>query len=582
MVAMALVLAIILVQDIRKKSKGRFIYFHDSLQVVGKFLFLLGFYFLFVYDFIKLAHNNQKIQHTSKITSISTFVLVIPVVLISACRWRRWRNRCHISGNGPRNVILVEATDEFQDFTSCTAKAIAVGVTQIILLTYYIFAVAEDVKINFPTKTVDDDKWFFVAYILASVLQASYAVGVNDVFGNMYLQTYFWLEAFFTLNGRRSILQPVYVGPEMTEKELKDYDFDDNMKVPKIAILSRFFVSMVVNMFGDTFITIVLPLHLSLSDGPTDFVLNATAAYFISELDDLSESVKFWLSVEQPKTKKSNNRQKKEKGFEHEILYKNDKMGIEIRKYSGYNYVEYDSFPGMKIAMTGKTPLDKSHIITQAKVVGNNDELFEIINIKQPIEYCCDDDNDDNDGGGGEITSEHVVRVTKKKIIAVAKLSNPRFDCTIFNPCAGMSEILSHANRELRDVLKLRGFEVFVTPLLSSEGELVVFAKYNNAPSSSDNSGEVWIYLDDDDKEVKKLLLLSTTIGDTDTDDDTDDDDDDDSPSSSKKTIECTSYDKGNCKDENAAADIELDNTPLVLTREVASPDDGSMDANMI
>ena len=38
------------------------------------------------------------------------------------------------------------------------------------------------------------------------------------------------------------------------------------------------------------FIILLLPLHLAQSDAAMDFVLNAVAAYFISELDNLDES----------------------------------------------------------------------------------------------------------------------------------------------------------------------------------------------------------------------------------------------------------------------------------------------------
>ena len=144
----------------------------------------------------------------------------------------------------------------------------------------------------------------------------------------------------------------------------------------------------------------------------------------------------------------------------------------------------------MKIAMAGKKPLPKSHIITQAKV--GNSEFFEMTNIKQPIQ--CNFKKPDKN-----------VKETKENIVAVAKLSNPLFDCTIFSPGAGISEILSHANRELRDALTYRGFNI-VTP--ESEGGIAVFAKYN-ALSSDDNApnGEVWLYLDRDDVKVQQLLL---------------------------------------------------------------------------
>ena len=80
-------------------------------------------------------------------------------------------------------MILVEATNVYENFTGMTMKAVLVGVTQIVLLAVHIFAVAENISRNMSTAVVHG-KRIFTACIIASVMQASYAVGVSDMFQN--------------------------------------------------------------------------------------------------------------------------------------------------------------------------------------------------------------------------------------------------------------------------------------------------------------------------------------------------------------------------------------------------------------
>ena len=226
----------------------------------------------------------------------------------------------------------------------------------------------------------------------------------------------------------------------------------------------------------------MMPLFLSFVDSPTDFVLNATAAFFICELDNI-DSISLWFSYKDPTSKSSI--YYNEEGFGYNVLHKEDDLGFEIRQYSVHNYVEYDSFPGMKVAMAGKKTLKGSHIITQAKV--GNDKLCDIFSIKQPIEISNDLDN---------------VKETKKMVVAVAKLSNPLYNYSIFNMHCSKQEMISHGHKELKDALTLSHFQLST---LMSEEEIVVFVKYNG--TSSDDA-EVWVYLDNDNEQVMKLLKV--------------------------------------------------------------------------
>ena len=221
----------------------------------------------------------------------------------------------------------------YEDFTGLTMKVVLVGVTQTILIVIYVFAVAQNIRQHL-SKTVIHDELFFPGYIIASVLKASYSVGVRDTFQSIHSQTFFWLE-IFALNGRRSITESICIFPNMTETELECHDCDDSTMVAKISILIRFLLAILVKMYGELFVTIVLPFHLSLSRDPITFVLCSTAAYFIFQLDTYDENVKFWLSVGNPTTRSS--KSGNENGFEHTILQEDDDSGVEIRQYPSYH-----------------------------------------------------------------------------------------------------------------------------------------------------------------------------------------------------------------------------------------------------
>jgi hypothetical protein len=343
----------------------------------------------------------------------------------------------------------------------------------------------------------------------------------------------------------------------------------DNIKMPKIAVLTRLLLSFTVNMVGAAVVTAILPLHLAFAESPTDFVLNATAIYFICELDNLGETVKFWLNAERrgtPSIKADSSR------FEPKILSKEDDMGIEIRQNQRYNHVEFDRHSAMKIVMKWKTPLQNSYRITQAKV--DNSQKFHITNIKQPVEESIQ--HADDDGNIPVLANHYAMCKTKKQVVAVANLAHPKFDCTIFNPTATMSEILYHANLELQNELKSRRFSSVVGSGSSPEGEqLVVFAKYNNCtPSGSGCAGEVWIYLDDDDKVVKKLFASSANAADSSADDDNESDEVNDN----RKTE--GNYSQGNfCSSSrlNNTIDLKLDITKKIPDED--DDDDNKMDA---
>jgi hypothetical protein len=330
-------------------------------------------------------------------------------------------------------------------------------------------------------------------------------------------------------------------------------------------------------MGGAVFITAILPLHLSLSVSPTDFVLKATAIYFIFELDDLDKMVMFWLQVEPPRTPASIKIDSRSR-FEPKILSEEDDMGIEIRHYPRYSHAEFDTFSTMKIVMKERKPLQKSHTITQAKV--NNSQKIQIVSIKQPVEELMATQSADDDVAAAVSYNHPAMWETNEQVVAVANLAHRNFDCTLFNPTASISKNLCHANLELQNELQNQGFDSVVdsgpsssssfsgslSPSPSAEGEqVVVFVKYNNSnsPSGSGCGGEVWIYLDNDDMQLQKLLASSATAAaaasDNSIDDDAqsvddhdnDDDQNDHNDDSYEKTV-VTDNIVNNCRERNS------------------------------
>jgi hypothetical protein len=121
-----------------------------------------------------------------------------------------------------------------------TIKVVAVGLTQLLSLLIYFSAVTDTIEEQLLDKMFP--KALYPAYILSSVLQTCYAVGVKDIFVNTYSQTHFWLEVF-TLNGREAMTRPVYVFPNTMQNELNNHS-NIIMKVPKIALLIRMMLSI--------------------------------------------------------------------------------------------------------------------------------------------------------------------------------------------------------------------------------------------------------------------------------------------------------------------------------------------------
>jgi hypothetical protein len=342
------------------------------------------------------------------------------------------------------------------------------------------------------------------------------AAGLHDVFNLVSQQIYFYLDAIVSSGRADSCSRFVYVSPKMTEKEfISNCDGDENTKISQIAIIIRATVSFFINVFGELYITIVPPLHFSLTRDPISFVINFQAAYFIIGINTLSERVEFWISTKRPNGSSddiidishssidiksgaglfsSGNYNR----FRYNILHTNEKLGIEFREYPSYNYVDFDSPQTMKMVMTDNKPLEQSHVITHSNVkVRDDKQLFQIVSIKQPIQPF----EQYNEDKKNEIGDEAVVKATKRQVVAIARPSNPLFDCSYFSPIATAVDILSYAEKELRvalqsyDVATLKPEEEEKEDGDEDKAQEIVFVNCNTLSGFDLKFGEVWIYL---------------------------------------------------------------------------------------
>lgn len=259
-----------LVWDRRRKKSKRFLYLHDSILFVSRFLILFGTH-QFVFCGIEWTSGTTPMGMAS--SPVATVCLVIPLATYTIWSWKNERklsNNIVVSdGNGPSSdstnnssIIILQAKDIFQDFlNTTTASASATSVAQIMLLVIYSAGVAESIKDRYPTAfatpTISE---IYPALLVSCIITSAYSVGVGDVFGRFHSVVYFWLDAIsFVQKVTHSKFIYVSSTEDMIEKKLKQSYDPDKMKILKGSIYVRATISIIVNMFGQFFITIALP-----------------------------------------------------------------------------------------------------------------------------------------------------------------------------------------------------------------------------------------------------------------------------------------------------------------------------------
>ena len=155
-----------------------------------------------------------------------------------------------------------EAVDVYQDFKTPFPRMFLTFVAQASLLCIYIWTVSNEDRPDFSKL------YAFLYYGLGALVQVVY----NKSKGReRYEYDLYWLEC-----GLR--FKDLFDGSVFSEKILAFH------------LYLRVFFSFSIDLPARDLIILLLPLNLAQSDSPMDFVLNAVAAYFITELDDLGDS----------------------------------------------------------------------------------------------------------------------------------------------------------------------------------------------------------------------------------------------------------------------------------------------------
>ena len=429
---------------------------HETIVFVSKlFLMLAIYFFLALYP---MKYNLRGVY-------VSILACSLALVGYNVIVWYITKLPCM----NKKTTIQLQAADIFQDFAhTSTVVAVSSGIVQSILLLLFMSSILKtfhnsylntfkitnqtsitDSPIDSPNLHYTEYQMANQYYLLASLLHATYAVGMNDIFSAVHSYFDFWLDTYYYWyhNNFYSTFSSWFwfgTGQNTGKKNLicsSDESSSSSSSSPSssrsisfFALAIRSLFGLFLNVFGQVFITLLLPLRLAFSKNAFDFVLNATAALFIVQLVYLPNIEYFTLSTStslQPREEEAaaaatdNDddtanagmtppayKHKKMISIAHHgrrglargrrgmmddtadgiaaIPYRYSKFildrnstkmnniaGIEFREYPKYKYIEYDQPQAMKDVMKrhrnrGYTPLDGfSHSITSAKLLSS-------------------------------------------------------------------------------------------------------------------------------------------------------------------------------------------------------------------
>ena len=174
----------------------------------------------------------------------------------------------NLSVEDTEEVTSFEAVDVYQDFKTPFPRLLVTFAAQASLLIIYNITVYEEEKPNFS-----EDITALLYYVLGALVQLVY----NQSKGReRYEYDYYWLECCL---------------------RFEDYFVKEKGGLcSKVALALQLYFrvscSLGIDLFARDLIILLLPLHLAQSESSMDFVLNAVAAYFITDLDNLSEERK--------------------------------------------------------------------------------------------------------------------------------------------------------------------------------------------------------------------------------------------------------------------------------------------------
>lgn len=166
--------------------------------------------------------------------------------------------------------------DMYEDIGSDVAKTLFLGCAQIILLGMYVWAAYQHGRPQFCVKPI------YGFYCLGILTKVQFVVGKGIVTKTLDGNYKYWARLFLTTNDGGSY-------------RLKSDPKGTLMDLRKSHLWLRFLLSIAVNNVGLHIIWFILPMQLASSGDPFDFVLNAVAAYYITEMDDLAEEKEYEL-----------------------------------------------------------------------------------------------------------------------------------------------------------------------------------------------------------------------------------------------------------------------------------------------
>jgi hypothetical protein len=187
----------------------------------------------------------------------------------------------------------LEATNTFEDMTSPTFRTFLIGMVQFVLMLLYVAGIRTTAQPEFdegcdydnPIATCTKKTSYVYYYCLGVFVQVGYVIGTDQWKSNVD-SVEFWANAFHAVFADGTWEPEPSIG-----------------NTSRLVLFCRFFYSTVVNTTGLVSIILLLPLQVAVGDPevvPLDFVLNVVAAFYIIEMDDLSEPQAFSVRFRAP------------------------------------------------------------------------------------------------------------------------------------------------------------------------------------------------------------------------------------------------------------------------------------------
>mmetsp|Transcript_3 Transcript_3/g.2 ORF Transcript_3/g.2 Transcript_3/m.2 type:complete len:419 (-) Transcript_3:81-1337(-) len=194
-----------------------------------------------------------------------------------------------------KNPPTLHAVDVYQDVTRSILRVVITFGCQYALLIMYAYLIVVEGNPDFSNVNT------IGYYILGAIVQVTYDTTNNVIAVEEKKREYFcfWIDLMFQLQKKNTLF---FVELQGFEPDDVEYNYESVMKektskkleIPSsIEIKIRIAMSVVVNYVGRNIILLLLPWHLAQSESMMDFILNAIAAYFIIDIDDLQEPVTY-------------------------------------------------------------------------------------------------------------------------------------------------------------------------------------------------------------------------------------------------------------------------------------------------